>query len=354
MFGTFLESVSENVSKEWTNRIFSPALVFWSITVTLLLIYNGWNKEKFDGFFSGLTLGDTLFYIVYGLLLIVISSSFIESSQLSIFRYLEGYWPKPFKILSQYLIRICKKKLDKKRYNFEKLEEKKEEWEKTKPRWIELCQKRSSCILNNEEEDEYKHILSLMFKPEEYKRAVILDKELDAYPQNSDHLLPTSIGNLLRATEEYPIIRYGLEPFIVWPRLWLVLSEDIKKEHNLALAEVNKYTQFFVWALISFFVWSSLILLYFLKLTSIMVAFFSFLLVLFLISIPLIIIYNNLYHATSVYCEVFCSIFDLYRFDLYRKLHLKAPTSLDDEDLKGESLSRYLKRGILKECYHEV
>jgi len=37
---------------------------------------------------------------------------------------------------------------------------------------------------------------------------------------------PTAFGNVFRATEEYVRSRYGLDPIVVWPRLWLLLPGE--------------------------------------------------------------------------------------------------------------------------------
>jgi len=58
-----------------------------------------------------------------------------------------------------------------------------------------------------------------------------LDVWLHHLPQG-DNLLPTAFGNVLRAAEEYVRLRYGLDPIVVWPRLWLLLSEERNELDN--------------------------------------------------------------------------------------------------------------------------
>lgn len=48
------------------------------------------------------------------------------------------------------------------------------------------------------------------------------------FPQERRHLLPTRLGNVLRAYEEYSVTRYGVSGITVWPRLYQLLPNDIK------------------------------------------------------------------------------------------------------------------------------
>ncbi|WP_163511262.1 hypothetical protein [Fodinicola acaciae] len=51
------------------------------------------------------------------------------------------------------------------------------------------------------------------------------------YPgQRYDDVLPTRLGNILRAAEKYPIDRYGIDPIIYWPRLYPFLPEAFQRD----------------------------------------------------------------------------------------------------------------------------
>ena len=42
--------------------------------------------------------------------------------------------------------------------------------------------------------------------------------------------MPTRLGNILRGYEHYPLTRYAMDGVFYWPRLWLTLNKDMKKE----------------------------------------------------------------------------------------------------------------------------
>jgi hypothetical protein len=46
------------------------------------------------------------------------------------------------------------------------------------------------------------------------------------YPQPPVKPLPTRLGNAIRAAEQYPRVRYGLDPVVIWSRLQPVLPAD--------------------------------------------------------------------------------------------------------------------------------
>lgn len=43
-------------------------------------------------------------------------------------------------------------------------------------------------------------------------------------------VLPTMFGNILSQYEDYPQSRYGMDGVFYWPRLWLVIDEQIRKD----------------------------------------------------------------------------------------------------------------------------
>ncbi len=51
--------------------------------------------------------------------------------------------------------------------------------------------------------------------------------------------MPTALGNLLRSAEEYPLVRYGLETAVCWPRLWLLLPSATQETLTRARQSLN-------------------------------------------------------------------------------------------------------------------
>jgi hypothetical protein len=51
-------------------------------------------------------------------------------------------------------------------------------------------------------------------------------------------MMPTRLGNILKAAELYPRLRYGIDAVLVWPRLFHVLPESLVGMLSLARAEL--------------------------------------------------------------------------------------------------------------------
>lgn len=398
MFQNYLGIVSNNLSEEWKKKILSPpSFLFWGITALLILINVGWDWEYLYRFFNEISLGQGVFLVVGGSLLIILSSAIVEWFQIPFFRLLEGYYWNDTYISSKLTGRI-KKELKDKEEQFYKDYDNLQGYDNSQGN-----QENNESTEKNEIKDEIKL----------RKELIKLDDYLDNYPVDRDTLLPTRLGNLLRAAEEYPNIRYGLETFTVWPRLWMVLPDNARNLHNSVLEEVYKNTRIIIWSIGATVIWGilislifsnirlssltpSIVLLVLLSLGGIMFVigylFFTYLLdekkilnisfttiytviwgialslifsmlynnpliyskllplvlIIFLIGYLFIrhVLYEKLLDLASVYANLLRSTFDLYRFDLYKNLHLKLPTKYDTEENIGDGLSKYLKRGI--------
>ena len=58
----------------------------------------------------------------------------------------------------------------------------------------------------------------------------------------TEAVLPTMMGNILWSYEDYPESNYGMEPTFYWPRLWLVLNSQTRKEISAIWAEADCLT----------------------------------------------------------------------------------------------------------------
>lgn len=90
--------------------------------------------------------------------------------------------------------------------------------------------------------EKYKQFRKLLTKEDISDKEIIdlnrlraaVEEELPAlqisYPQKSEHLLPTRLGNVMRAFEEYAITRYGVDGITAWPRLYQLIPQDMKAQ----------------------------------------------------------------------------------------------------------------------------
>jgi hypothetical protein len=108
--------------------------------------------------------------------------------------------------------------------------------------------------------------------------------------------MPTLLGNLLRAVEEYPGRRYGLDAVVCWPRLYLLLPEATQKEIGAVRERLNESTRLLAWSLL-FLVWT---IWQWWALLGLVVAWLA---------------YRGMVIAAGVYGDLVRAAFDLHRFD---------------------------------------
>ena len=159
-----------------------------------------------------------------------------------------------------------------------------------------------------------------------------LDRELMYhYPTNTKEVLPTALGNRLRAAEQYPHTHYGLDALIVWPRLWHLLPVPVQESIASSRQALDEAVRLFGWGLLTalwgIWAWWAVPL----GLGLAVAAWFRAL------------------HTAEVYGELIRTAFDLYRFALYEALRWPPPSDSDAEYEYGKQLTAYLFRGLLSE-----
>jgi hypothetical protein len=164
-------------------------------------------------------------------------------------------------------------------------------------------------------------------------------------PYDDEEVLPTRLGNVLRASEIYPVERYNLEALVVWPRLYNVLPQEFIHE----LEEVNNRFMFLI---------HSSLLIYVLGIMGLFAGGSGYYLNIFAEAFVLIppnwyltiglallicgyVIYRIAVDAAQDVTMQIRAGFDLYRFDLLRKLNQPIPITLTDEKKQWRKLSEF-------------
>jgi hypothetical protein len=175
MFTKFWDKLAEGLADSWNVKILAPAAAFWGAG----LIAWGW-RHGWDSILGLVTKADIVrgaALSIAGLFLLTVSSGLVEWVTLPVLRLMEGYWPWPFEGLRFRLAVWLGRKL-----------------QRQHKRWQTLSKEYEAAKLGARGMEEYAR----------------LDSELVAsYPETS-RLLPTRLGNVLRAAEDYPSVRYGL------------------------------------------------------------------------------------------------------------------------------------------------
>ena len=290
----FWEKFSEGLAETWNAQLLIPASAFLGIGILAWVWRYGFNEllQKLNA----ITPTAGIAIAIAGLFLLAILGWIVQRSSIIVLRICEGYWPGVLARLSRSMANRVAEKIDQK-----------------KQRRQALAQRFDQ--LSEGELDEYNR----------------LDAELMTYPKKSSLYLPTRLGNLLRAAEEYSNVRYGLEISVTWPRLWFVLPEDVRKEINIARGALDERTQLLTWGALAV-VWT-------------VWAWWAVLVAAGVVWIA----YMTMVEAAGIYGDLLHAAFDLHRFELYKSVHWKLPDSPADEETSGEALTQYLHRGSVPE-----
>lgn len=255
--------------------VLSPVLIF--VGTSLILYYEiaqgaGTALAKWEK----LSLQNQVLSVLVGLTVITVLAYLVYNFQYSITRLFEGYWPR-LRILNA--LRSLRIKLYRRR------------WE-----YLEALVRLGGITATEE--------------------AAIRWEQITFYPSrnNLGKLMPTRLGNILRASEIYPYDRYGIDSIIIWTRLHLLLTKEV-----LGPLESNQTT-------IDFMLLMSVLAAIFTLIWCPLLAFFTNRWVLFVLCSlgwPLAwICYQNAVQRALAYSEQFKVIFDLHRNDLLKALNL--------------------------------
>ena len=288
----FLESLGGKLAENWAANLLTPAFVFW-IGGLLAWVWR-FGRKSLEDWLKQQPESLLIAVMVSGLLIIAVSAFVVQRFDLFVLKFLEGYWPGWLYPLRRWMIRQQER-------NFKRKDE----------RWQTLAKKKDTPVITNEELEEY----------------VTLDGQLMQFPSQPNRLMPTKLGNILRASESRPFDKYGLDAVICWPRLWLVLPDGVKKELQEARSNLNTAVRFWLWSLL-FIVW--IVWAWWAIPAGLLGAIFA---------------YYWAVDAASVYCSLLESAFDLYRLELYKSLRWPIPLNPKQEQELGQQLTTYLLRG---------
>ncbi|WP_414623776.1 hypothetical protein [Calothrix sp. CCY 0018] len=287
----FLESFGSKLAEKWVATLLTPAFVFWLGGAAAGLQRFGWKSAStwFSQQPEPLQIA-----LLIGVLCVIAASAFVvQRFDLPVLRFLEGYWHPWLRPLRRCLIALEAKRS-----------------QRISTRWQTL-KRIDPSQRNAEQRDEL----------------VQLDWQQLHLPLEKQ-LMPTRLGNILRAAEQRPLEKYGLDTIVCWSRLWLILPDAVKKDLQEARADLNTASRFWLWSLLFFIFWT------FLAWWAAPVGIFS-----------AIFAYNWALDAARNYGELIEATFDMHRHLLYQSLRWNLPPDPNEERRVGQQLTEYLWRG---------
>jgi hypothetical protein len=303
MLMKFWEGLGSGLADRFLARLFTPALLFWA-TGAVAWLFSGVRPGdprqsmtllgQAAGALVGLSGTLQLAALIGAAFLLIASALAAEQLTLPLLRVLEGYYWPP---------RLAGRVRDRHRRRRARMRE----------RWKTLAEQAAHGEL----------------APELAMELADLEEGLRRVPESSQLVMPTRLGNVLRAAEERPGIKYGLDVAVTWPMLWLLLNKDTREEVASARSALNGSVTLLLWAVVSL-VWAPL----------------AWWLAPIAVAVALAVYYVPILSSAQVYGDLMGSVYDLRRTCLYDALRWPLPATPAGEQKDGRALTMYLWRGI--------
>jgi hypothetical protein len=288
----FLEGFSGNLADEWIKTLFTPAFVFWLGGGLAALQRWGWDAAVVE--FQKLQEPLPLVLGILVLLTVAASGFVVQQFDFTVLRLLEGYWPGWLNPLAGWLVKGQRRR-------FKRIDQQ-----------LQTLNRQGLATLTPQEREAY----------------IQADLDLGEFPELG-RLLPTRLGNILRAAEDHCAAKYGLDAIICWPRLWLLLPEATKTELSQARQQLNGTVRIWVWGML-FLIWAPLFGIWWPLPLGLGTAWLA---------------HRWLIQTARVYGDLIEAAFDLYRLQLYQAVRWPLPSTPAEERVLGQALTDYLWHG---------
>jgi hypothetical protein len=161
------------------------------------------------------------------------------------------------------------------------------------------------------------------------------------YPRDPARALPTRLGNILKAAEDYPAYegRYGLDAVFFWPRLIAVVPDSTRSDLSDARATFVLLLNVCTLALLFSAGAFAALIFAVIRPADVFWASAAGALVL------AYLMYRSALGPAQAYGELVRSAFDLYRGDLLAQLKLSEPASFEQERTLWDNLGQMMYRG---------
>lgn len=303
MTASLFTGFGSKLAEQWVALVLTPAFAFWAGGVAAW----AWGHGRGDGWeeiarwFDARSGVEQAAVLVGAFVVVSTSAVVVQRCALAVIRVLEGYWPRWLEPVRGRLVARRAQDVAERELRFNALEDRLQRGDPS-------------------------------LTPADRREHATLDRDLRRIPTEPDaseltRLMPTRLGNVLRASESWPVDKYGLDPVKCWSRLWLVLPPEARTELAGARSRLDAAAAVVAWGLL-FVVWT--IWAWWALPAGVLVACAA---------------YVAMVAAATSFGDLIEAAVDVYRFALYDALRWPRPAAPDVERAAGEDLTRFLWRG---------
>ena len=297
MLGTFWESLGGKLAERWAAAA-APALVFW-VGGLLAWVSAGPGLRRLSNVARWLdrqSVTVQVMGLIGGLLVIVASALVVERLTTPMLRLLEGYWPR---------------------------------WaDRPRRSLVDRAQRRAEADEKAWQEFQSRPHSAGGPSGGDLAQMAALEMRIHYRPSAANRVMPTQTGNILRAAETRPTDKYGLDAVVVWPRLWLVMSDSARQEIGSSRGSLDSAAATVVWGL--------------LFCMFVPLAWWALPVGLAIATQAIVWWVPN---RAKVFANLVEAAYDLHRSPLYKQLRWPLPATPRDEQVSGRQLTAYLWRG---------
>ena len=292
MLASFWEGLGSKFAERWAAWL-AVVLCYWSGGFVAWMWHRGMTAswKDVEDWVRGRSAGQQVALVAAMVLALTISVLLLRRTTRLTTRMLEGYWPKALQPVWQHLVGRKSKRM-----------------RKAQERWQEL-------------------IASGANGPSEILEYQRLDEWLRRMPPRPERRMPTRLGNIRRAAEEWPRDKYGLDPETCLPRLWLLLPDGARQELMRARTNLDVAAAVFLSGVLfvawTFWAWWAAPLGLLAALSA----------------------YQMMPGAAVIYGDLVEAAFDIHRRSLYEALRWPLPKDPREERSTGMQVTQYLYRG---------
>jgi hypothetical protein len=281
------QSLGTRLVEQIAPRLFTAAFAFWA--GGLLALWTAGYGRELAGRLSVLPVVLQLVWLAAAVALVTGSAIVAELLTLPVLRFLEGYWviSRPLRLLAV--------------------------------RRMKRSDERLQMLSGKQMRGEIKH-------PQQLAAAELRAHDFPA----PDSVMPTRLGNILRAAEDRPRHVYGLDPVVCWPHLWLSLDKETQQELAQSRRDLDGAARLWLWFLL-FAAWS-------------WAAWWAPLVALAGCAVTY---YGAMLARARGYGALVQAAFDLHRRKIYEGLGWPFPQSPEEEAMCGLSVTNFLWRGTV-------
>lgn len=341
MFGGALDKVTGFLDQRLVLTSLLPSVAFWSAVLALVGSQVGWTRAQH--WWAHLSSGTNVLVSVVAVALLVLFALLLSAHESTLIGLYEGYWGRG--PVGRWLADRAAGRHRRRVESFDQKVTHLDERINALPAEIAQLDLDIAALpagdsklakLTKQVADKRRQLRSMPGQA-----GALIEFWYGNYPKEPEKALPTRLGNILKAAEEYPAYegRYGIDAVFFWPRLIAVVPDSTRANLSDARATFVLLLNVCTLALLlSVGVLAALVFAVIHPAVAFWASAASGAVLAYLM-------YRSALGPARVYGELVRATFDLYRGDLLNQLKLSEPASFAQERTLWSNLGQMMYRG---------